>query len=255
MQRRPFHKKPRSHAPPRTKPPSIDYLREILEGSGLKLHRDQLEHLWAYHRLLRDRNQDRDLTRIIEFRAMVVKHYVDCLIIGKYTTLPSPLLDIGTGAGFPGIPLKIRYPHLKITLAEPRPNRILFLHEVRKALHLKHLEIFDHKVVSRSFQTPMAGIISRALEVIPKTILRTSACLDRGGILIFMKGPNVDEELRDVERDFSAVVRLREDHPYVLPHSSHQRRLLIYEKLIPREVPAKEVPESTFESGVTNLAP
>src|SRR5688500_9185945 len=121
----------------RVKPaPSLQRMGDMLARSGLKLNKEQLDQLWRYHNLIRNRNQDRDLTRIVEFEQMVVKHYVDCMIVGKFVTLPTPLLDIGTGAGFPGIPLKIRYPHLKITLAEPRPRRVEFLKEAVQKLGL-----------------------------------------------------------------------------------------------------------------------
>src|SRR3954452_4738002 len=153
-------------------PPSPKRLEELLSRSGIRLNREQLEQLWRYHNLIRKRNQDRELTRIIEFESMVIKHYVDCMIVGKFLTLPSPLLDIGTGAGFPGIPLKIRYPHLKLILAEPRPKRIEFLKEVIAELGLKNIEVFDHKVVSENFYQPVKGVITRAVEPIEKTLLR-----------------------------------------------------------------------------------
>ena len=172
--------------------PSIQQMAKMLERSQIKLNQQQLDQLWRYHNLIRRRNQDRELTRIIGFEPMVIKHYVDCMIIGKFFNLPSPLVDVGTGAGFPGIPLKIRYPHLKMVLAEPRPKRVAFLREAIAELGLKNVEVFEHKVSSRSFTQPMKGVITRAVETMDKTILRTSGCLEPGGYLVFMKGPGVD---------------------------------------------------------------
>jgi 16S rRNA (guanine527-N7)-methyltransferase len=187
------------------------------------------------------------LTRIIEFEAMVIKHYVDSLIVGKFTSIPSPLVDIGTGAGFPGIPLKIRYPHLKLVLAEPRPKRIEFLKEAIRELHLKHTTVFEHKVVSRSFNQPMAGVITRALETMDKTVLRTSACLGKGGRLIFLKGPSVDPEIEDTLRRFNGRFRLAEDHHFKLPHTPHERRLVVLEKLVDAEIPSPSAAPSPEE--------
>lgn len=218
-------------------PPNSEQMSRILESSGIKLNREQIEQLWRYHNLLRKRNEDRDLTRIVEFRQMVVKHYVDCLIVAKFTTLPSPLLDIGTGAGFPGIPLKIRYPHVKMVLAEHRPRRVNFLNEVIRELGLKNVRVFDHKVVSRSFQEPVEGVITRALETIDKTLLRTSACLGVGGRLFFLKGPNVDPEIADVKRRFGDKFKLVQDEHYRLPGTEHERRLVVFEKIVDREMP------------------
>jgi 16S rRNA (guanine(527)-N(7))-methyltransferase RsmG len=206
-------------------------MKGILNKHGITLNNEALDQLWRYHNLLRSRNQDRELTRIIGFESIVIKHYVDCMIVGKFLSLPSPILDIGTGAGFPGIPLKIRYPHLKMILAEPRPKRISFLKEARSALGLKNTEIFEHKVVSASFQTPVKGVITRAVEDIEKTILRTTACLEVGGSLIFLKGPAVDPEIETAKNRFRDTHRLTLNKTYELPATSHHRRLVVFERI------------------------
>jgi 16S rRNA (guanine527-N7)-methyltransferase len=77
---------------------------------------------------------------------MVVKHYVDSMIVADLCEIPSPLVDVGTGAGLPGIPLKIRLPKLKLVLAEPRPKRVEFLHEAVSELRLEGVGVFPHKV-------------------------------------------------------------------------------------------------------------
>jgi len=223
-----FHK-------PTPSTPGPQRMAEMLKQSDIELNQGQLDQLWRYHNLIRKRNQDRELTRIIGFEPMVIKHYVDCMIVGKFVTLPSPLLDIGTGAGFPGIPLKIRYPHLKIILAEPRPKRVAFLKEVIAELKLKNIEVFDHKVVSESYYHPVNGVITRAVEPIEKTLLRTSACLASGGLAIFMKGPAVDPEVQGALVQFPEKFRLVKDRHYTLPGTPHQRRLVVLERLVPPE--------------------
>jgi len=210
-------------------------MARLLERSKIHLNGQQLEQLWHYHNLLRKRNVGNELTRIIGFEPIVIKHYVDCLIVGKYVSLPSPIVDVGSGPGFPGIPLKIRYPHLKITLAEPRPKRVEFLNEVIKELGLKNIDVFDHKVVSRSLTRPMKAVITRAVETIDKTILRTSGCLEQGGLLVFMKGPAVDPEIQNVQKRFKDQYRLLSDDAYDLPHTEHHRRIVVFERLSPLE--------------------
>jgi 16S rRNA (guanine527-N7)-methyltransferase len=207
----------------------------MLVRAGIELNAEKTELLWRYHVLLRDRNADRDLTRIVGFESMVVKHYIDSLIVGNLVKLPSPLLDIGSGAGLPGIPLKIRYPHLRITLAEPRPRRVQFLGDVRASLHLEGLEIFDHRVSSRSYTEPVAGVITRAFETIDKTLARTTGCTGVGTLFIFMKGPGVNEEIDEAMSRFGDSVRLVSDKPYSLPNTPHQRRLVVLERTKPSE--------------------
>lgn len=210
--------------------PTLQSMIALIRKSDIKLNKEQIDQLWRYHNLIRNRNQDRELTRIIGFEPMIIKHYVDSMIVGKFFPLPSPLVDIGTGAGFPGIPLKIRYPHLKLILAEPRPKRIAFLKEAITELRLKNVEVFEHKVVSRSFTTPVKGVITRAVEDIEKTILRSSGCLENGGHLIFLKGPAVDPEITIAMKRFGYAFELVLNKTYKLPHSGHTRRLVVFKK-------------------------
>jgi 16S rRNA (guanine527-N7)-methyltransferase len=140
---------------------------------------------------------------------------------------------VGTGPGFPGVPLKIRYPEIEMILAEPRPERVTFLGEVVETLGFRGVEVFPHRVVSRSFTRVVPGVITRAVETIDKTLLRTSACTGEGSRLIFMKGPNVDDELKDALRRFGAQYRLVDDQAYTLPGTTHERRLVVLERLVP----------------------
>jgi 16S rRNA (guanine527-N7)-methyltransferase len=206
-------------------------MRALLERADIRLTPRQLEQLWQFDQLLRRRNQDRDLTRLIEFESVVVKHYIDSMYVGKLIELPSPLVDVGTGAGFPGIPLKIKYPELTLTLAEQRPRRIAFLQESIANLGLKNTTTFKQRVVSRSLTVPMRGVITRAVEPIEKTLLRTSGCTRQGSQIIFMKGPGVDAELVAARKRFEQDYELAVDRAYVLPHSPHARRLLVFRRL------------------------
>lgn len=224
-----------------------------MKKAGIILSSGQLDQLWTYHNLMRERNQDRELTRLIGFDSIVTKHYIDCMIIGQYFPMPSPLLDIGTGPGFPGIPLKIRYPHLHIILGEPRPKRITFLREACRKIKLQNWEIFDRKIVSRSFQRRVPAIITRAVETMDKTCMRTSACLGEGGLLIFMKGPGVDPELAEIKKRFPKQFRVKLDKAYQLPGTTYDRRLVVLEKLVPPVVPAQTPKEEEEEDAAPEV--
>lgn len=211
--------------------PGLPALKQWFDRSGLPLEERQYQLLWQYHRLLRKRNAEYDLTRIYQFDNMVQKHYIDCVLAAKLMewNLPSPILDIGTGAGLPGVPLKIVCPDTEFILSEGRHKRIRFLLEVVQTLGLKGIEIYGHKIHS-SFNRPVNGVITRALETIPKTLSRVSGCLARQGLAIFMKGPQCDEELQ-MARKTCEDYRLVQDRPYVIPHSPHRRRLVVYERI------------------------
>ncbi len=100
--------------------PGPEALAAILKRCGIMLEGGAIEKLWRYHRLLRRANVELNVTRIHNFENMVLKHYVDSLLVLKYLELPSPLVDMGSGAGLPGIPLKIARPEIQMILAEPR---------------------------------------------------------------------------------------------------------------------------------------
>lgn len=202
----------------------------LLEKSGIKLKKDQMIKLWKYHNLIQKRNQEYCLTGIRDFNEIILKHYVDCFILDKLITIPFPLLDIGTGAGFPGIPLKILFADEKVILAEPRKERVRFLYEAMEILNFKNTYIYPHKI-SRNFDVRVKAVITRALEPISKTLQRVSSCLEIGGIAIFMKGPSIDLEIKNFKNKFSKKYTILKNYAYVLPLINHKRRLVVLQRL------------------------
>src|SRR6187455_2856429 len=141
--------------------PGRTSLRTIVQRCGVSLADAQLDLLWAYHRLLRGANAELNLTRIHQFENMVLKHYVDSLLVLKFVELPSPLIDMGSGPGLPGIPLKIARPDVEMILAEPRGARAEFLRTACEQLGLEKVEVFAGKV-GPNFPRMVDGVITRA---------------------------------------------------------------------------------------------
>jgi 16S rRNA (guanine(527)-N(7))-methyltransferase RsmG len=211
-------------------PPSRSSLQAIIERCGLRLTPAQYDLLWAYHGMLRAANAELNLTRIHNFENMVLKHYVDSLLVLEFVELPSPLVDLGSGPGLPGIPLKIARPQVRMILAEPRGARAEFLHEVCTRLALPDVEVFAHKVGPK-FPRRVAGVITRAVAAIPETLERVAHCLEPGGRMLFMKGPDCDAEIAQAGRTHAELFRRAADHAYQIPGTSHARRLVVYERL------------------------
>jgi len=213
-------------------PPGLPSLKRWFIKCNLPLSDKQYKQLWQYHNLLREKNEEYDLTRIFQFDEMVQKHYIDSILVAQLLdwTLPSPLLDLGTGAGLPAIPLKIACPETEFILSEGRHKRVRFLHEVVEALGLEKIEIYGHKT-SASFSRPIRGVITRAVEPIAKTLARVKRSLQPGGWAIFMKGPKCDPEIKEAIESMSRFYRLERDIAYTIPHTPHQRRLVIFERL------------------------
>ena len=202
----------------------------LLQRCGIRLDSAQLEQLWRYHQLLRQHDAELNLTRIHNFENMVVKLYADSILPAlQYPQLPSPLLDLGTGPGMPGIPLKIFRPDLHILLAESRQQRVQFLKAVVDALHLPGLEVIE-RGIAPDFSRPVGGVITRAVESIDDTLMRVSGCLEKKGLVLFMKGPRCDEEMERAARDLSDDYDLAEDIAYRIPHTPHRRRLICYRR-------------------------
>lgn len=210
--------------------PSRESLKRLVEDCGLVLTEDQYGLLWRYHRMLRTANPDLNMTRIHNFENMVIKHYVDSLMVLKHAELPSPLMDMGSGPGLPGLPLKIARPEVEVILAEPRGARVEFLRSVVRELGLKGIEVYPGKV-NPAFRRPVAGVITRAVASIPETLRNVRGCLGPGGRMLFMKGPRCGEEVAEAERELGPVFRLEKDRAYTIPGTTHQRRLVVYERL------------------------
>ena len=176
-------------------------------------------------------NQMRDnVTRLVKFRDIAIKHFIDSLIVPRLCELTFPLLDVGTGPGFPGIPLKIIYPDKKIILAEGVRKRVDFLKTVRDQMKLTDLDIVGRKI-DATFALPVEGVITRALEDISLTLGHVSQCLTVGGRVYFMKGPNVGPELKPALKKWGEYFELERDIPYSLPNTPHERKLLIFRKI------------------------
>ncbi|MCA9754028.1 MAG: 16S rRNA (guanine(527)-N(7))-methyltransferase RsmG [Gemmatimonadetes bacterium] len=207
--------------------PSREAVRSFLERARIRLSDHQLDQLWRFHEMLRARNAADDLTRLVGFESIVVKHYVDSMIVGDLFPLPPRLLDLGTGGGFPGLPLKIRYPELSLVLVEARERRTAFLADAVRELGLQDVEVVKLKANSRNLAIPVDAVITRAVERISATILRTSNCLGPGGLLLFPKGPSVEPEIEEALARHGRAIELLLDRPYSLPGTPYQRRLVV----------------------------
>ena len=210
--------------------PSPDSLAAIFSDCGIALNRQQIDQLWLYHGLLRHHNTELNLTRIHNFANMVLKLYVDSALPAQLTELPSPLMDLGSGPGMPGIPLKIMRPELTIRLAEGRGKRTAFLHEVVERLGLDGIDIIE-RAITPTFDEPVNGVITRAVETIDQTLARIDSCLNQKGRVIFMKGPGCDPEIETALQQFGERFALIENRGYHIGRTRHERRLVVFERL------------------------
>jgi 16S rRNA (guanine527-N7)-methyltransferase len=195
--------------------------------------------LVEFYLLLMNHQLRDNVTRLVKFRDIGIKHFIDSLMVPRLTQLMFPLLDVGTGPGFPGIPLKIMFPGDKIILAEGVRRRVDFLKAVRDEMGLKELQVVGRKI-DDTFQLPVRGVITRALEDVGQTLQSVSQCLEVGGQVYLMKGPNVDPEIKQAVKRWGEFYALVEDHDYELPNTPHKRRLVVFRKLKTPAAPVRE---------------
>jgi 16S rRNA (guanine(527)-N(7))-methyltransferase RsmG len=238
--------------------PGRALLEAILNRSGVVLDSDQLDRLWRYHQMLRQANSELNLTRIHNFENMVLKHYVDSLLVLNYIELPSPLVDMGSGPGLPGLPLKIARPDVAMVLAEPRGARAEFLRRVCTRLELAGIEVYARKL-GPDYPGQVGGVISRAVGPIPGTLDRVARVLAAGGRMIFMKGPRCDDEIEQAKTSHSDLFRLAADHAYTIAGTTQRRRLVVFERLEgapgdrARSRPGRSGATSTFAGPVREI--
>jgi 16S rRNA (guanine527-N7)-methyltransferase len=228
---------PRRSSPSRSRVPvrilgfseADERLRDIFFNHGFgDITHAQRHQLVRYYELLMQGNREVNMTRLLNFRDVAIKHFIDCLIVPRLTQIEFPLMDVGTGAGFPGIPLAILYPDQPIWLAEGVLRRVEFLKRVREALDLRNVEIIGRNI-GPDFVRPARSVITRALAASRETLHMLRGCLGPGGRAYLMKGPHVDHELKALKSvdDF----RLHQDIAYRLPKTPHERRLVVFERV------------------------
>lgn len=195
--------------------------------------------LARFYQLLMSEQENNNFTRLLKFRDIAIKHFIDSIIITQHTKLLFPLMDLGTGPGLPGIPLKICYPDEKILLAEGVQKRVAFLKKVREDMKLQNLDIIGRNV-NPFFVYPVNGVITRAVEDMRNTLSNVMSCLQLGGRVYFMKGPGVDPEIPVALKEWGEYYKLVQDVAYDLPFTTNHRRLVVFEKIKNAPLPNEE---------------
>ncbi|MCM2282989.1 MAG: class I SAM-dependent methyltransferase, partial [Bdellovibrionaceae bacterium] len=192
-----------------------DRIRDIFrnhsfgDGFGDYPH-DKRNQLTRFYQLLMENQKTENFTRLLSLRDVAIKHFIDSLMVTQLTDLDFPLLDMGTGPGLPGIPLKIHFPEERILLAEGVQRRVNFLKTVRDDMQLKNLDILGRNI-NETCMYPVQGVITRAVEDARNTLGNVLYCLQNGGRVFLMKGPGVDPEIPVALKTWSEYFRLEKD--------------------------------------------
>lgn len=203
---------------------------------------NKIQKFYDYMNLLVEWNKKINLTAITEEKDIILKHFVDSLTVLKYIKENKSIVDVGTGAGFPGIPLAIMNDSLKITLVDSLNKRINFLNEVcskiklknTKAIHSRAEEFGQDNNYRESYDIAISRAVSN-LTVLAEYLL---PLVKVGGKIICMKGPDIEEELKQAKSAIDILGGKFEGcDNFCLPKSDISRNIIIINKI--KETPKK----------------
>ena len=207
---------------------------EELKKIEIEINSDQITQLEEYYKLLIEWNEKINLTAITEKEEVYLKHFYDSLTIVKVIDLNKveSLCDIGTGAGFPGLVLKILFPHLKVTLVDSLNKRLLFLDKVISVLNLNNVETIHMRAedFSRVNREKFDVVTARAVASLPTLLEICLPSVQINGYFIPLKG-NVIEELKTSEKALKELdATIIKHESFLLPKENSNRTILLIKK-------------------------
>ena len=221
-------------------------LKEKMKRIDIDIADKQVEKFFSYMNLLIEWNQKINLTTIIEPKEIIIKHFVDCGTILKYLKNGETIIDIGTGAGFPGIPVKILNENLDVTLVDSLNKRIIFLNEVCAALNLENIQLIHSRAEdlakNKEYREKFDKSVSRAVANLSTLSEYDLPFIKTGGQMIAMKGFEIEEELKNAEKAINILGgKIKEVNKFTLINTDNKRSIVVIDKVkpTPKQFPRK----------------
>lgn len=228
---------------------------EALQEKGFELSNAQKHQFKRYFEVLVEWNEKMNLTAITDAPSVYLKHFYDSITSAFYVdfTKYESVCDVGAGAGFPSIPLKIIYPHLHVTIVDSLNKRITFLNHLAGELQLENVafvharaeEFGRNPKYREQFDVVTARAVAR-LSVLSELCIPLAK---QGGLFVSMKGAAASEEMKDATRAVKLLgAVLQNEHEFLLPEENSERHIFVFEKKkqTPKKYPRKPgVPNKT----------
>ena len=225
---------------------NIEKFKELICSYGKEINilfdDKQLNQFYKYMNLLLEWNEKINLTAITEPEDVILKHFIDSLTISKYIKNNATLADVGTGAGFPGIPLKICRTDLKITLVDSLNKRINFLSEVISELDLKNIDTVHSRIEdfgkNKKYRESFDYVTARAVANLTTLSEYLIPICKVNGKCICMKGNDIEDEIANSKNAINLLGGKIENIDYFeLPNSDISRNIIIIDKF--KNTPSK----------------
>lgn len=226
---------------------NIEQFTQGLSHKGINLSTHQLNQFETYYRLLVEWNEKINLTAITAKEEVYLKHFYDSISLSFFVDLDNQTVcDVGAGAGFPSIPLKICFPNLRVSIVDSLNKRITFLDLLAKELELNNVSFF-HDRAETFGQNPMHRekyqlVTARA---VARMSVLSELCLplvEKGGKFVALKAASAQDELQAGAKAVSLLGgKVKEDHFFLLPQEESERHIIIIDKVkeTPRKYPRK----------------
>ena len=219
-------------------------IKEECKIINVMLNSEQIQQFYTYMQELIEWNNKINLTAITEPEEIIKKHFADCLSIIKYLKDNDKIIDVGTGAGFPGIPIKIANNTLNITLLDSLNKRINFLDEIIKKLNLSNIEAVHSRAeeyVAKNKRESYDVAVSRAVAELPTLLEYLMPYVKLNGICICMKGPKALEEIEKSKKAIEILGGKLEKIENIKIEEDMERNIIIIKKIknTPKAYPRK----------------
>lgn len=233
-----------------------DQFLSALKEKGIELDDQQQKQFVIYFEQLVEWNEKMNLTAITDKPSVYLKHFYDSISAAFYIDFSGKktICDVGAGAGFPSIPLKICYPELEVTIVDSLNKRIGFLEHLAEELKLENVEFVHARAEDfgqdAKYRAKFDIVTARAVARLSVLSELCVPLVKKGGIFVAMKGSAAKDELTDAKKALSVLgAEIKENHAFLLPVEESERNIFVFnkEKSTPGKYPRK--------SGIPNKSP
>ncbi len=227
----------------------MDKFKTVLKTSalqmGIPISEEQLEKFDVYHRYLLEYNTHTNLTSITESEDIAIKHFLDSLLLTKVVSIKggNSIIDVGTGAGFPGVPIKILCPDIKLTLLDSVRKKVEFLQNLKLKINTNYSVFHERaEILARKeeYRDNFDYVVARAVAPLNNLCEYCLPFTKTNGCFIAFKGPNAKQEIEGAKNSIKILNgKLEKIENFALPNQSGSRNLILIKKidLTPKKYP------------------